>query len=133
MKKLLPLFILLCLSAFTYAAGIIKGTVTDKKNNEPLIGATISIKNKSTGEANYVSVGLDGSYIFKNLKEGSYDLEVRYISYEPLQKHAEVEDGQTVTVNFALESKSSSLNEVAITGVAGRGTDQSALNAERRS
>src|ERR1700748_3516039 len=103
MKKLLLLFTLLCISAVTYAGGIIKGKVTDKKTHDPLIGATISIKNQSTGETGYVSVGLDGSYLFKNVKAGKYDIEARYVSYEASQKQIAAEDNETTPVNFELE------------------------------
>jgi len=131
MKKLLLLFILLSLSAITYA-GVIRGKVTDKKTHDPLIGATISIKNQSIGESASVSVGLDGSYIFKNLKAGKYEIEARYVSYETSQKSADILQDETTTVNLELESTNKSLNEVSVTGSAGHGTDQSALNAERR-
>ena len=132
MKKLLLLFILLCFSAITYAGGIIKGIVTDKKTNEPLIGSTIGIKNQSTGKKSFTSVGLDGTYIFKELEAGTYELEARYVSYELLQKQVTIQDGQIVTVNLSLEPKNSSLNEVSITAKAGRESDQSAQSAERR-
>src|ERR1700743_1589192 len=93
MKKLLPLLtLLLCLlTAFTYAQGIVKGTVTDKKNGDPLAGSTITIKNQSTGATISTGAVLDGTYTFKNLADGKYEITAKYISYNA--------DSKTVSVN----------------------------------
>ncbi len=132
MKKLLLLLTLTCFSAFTYAIGIVKGKITDKKNGDPLIGSTITLKNETTGASTSVSAGLDGTFIFKDVEQGKYVVEGKYVSYQTLEKHISAR-GQTVIVDLALESKSKNLNEVTVTSHAGGGTDQSALNAERRS
>jgi outer membrane receptor protein involved in Fe transport len=131
MKKLLLLFTLFCISAVTYAATI-KGTVSDKKNNDPLIGSTVSLTNASTGAIVYTGVGLDGTFIFKNTAAGNYEIKVNYVTYQPQSKNISVTDEQTLIVDFLLESKSSTLNEVTVSATAGNGTDQSAINAVRR-
>lgn len=135
MKKRLPLLTLLFCSAlsFTYAQDIIKGTVTDKKDGEPLIGSTISLKNQATGKKIYISVGLDGTYIFKSIADGEYEVQAEYVSYQPASKTVTAAGNATVVVNLVLESKNKTLSEVAVTGHANRTTDQSAINAERRS
>ncbi|HTD98632.1 MAG TPA: TonB-dependent receptor [Mucilaginibacter sp.] len=135
MKKRLPLLILLFCSffSFAYAGGIVKGTVTDKKSGDPMIGSTITLTNESTGSKIVISAGLDGSFIFKNVESGKYLIEAKYVSYNNAQKHITVDDNATVTVNLTLEGKNTSLNEVNVSARAGRETDQSALNAEKRS
>ena len=134
MKKRLPLLLLLfCLfTSFTYAGSIIKGTITDK-SGQPLIGATISLKNETTGTKIYSSVGLDGTYMFKNVAEGKYEVEANYVSFNAASKEVDVDGSTAVTVSLLLEAKSTSLNEVSVSGRTNGASDQSAISAERRS
>jgi TonB-dependent receptor len=133
MKKKLPLLTLLLLLfvSLTYAQSIVKGTITDK-SGQPLVGATISLKNQSTGTKIYSSAGLDGTYIFKNVDKGKYELEAKYVSYNDEEKDFET-DGAPVVINLSLHEKGNTLNEVAVTGRANKASDQSAITAERRS
>src|ERR1700761_788054 len=132
-KRLLLLTLLFCsFLSFTYAQRTIKGTVTDKKTSDPLLGATITLVDDRSGTKVFTSVGLDGTYIFKNVVDGKYTITAGYVSYNSIEKQIDV-NSEVVTLNFQLENKSSSLNEVKITSKSARGTDQSALNAERRS
>ena len=133
MIKPLPLLILLFCSLFSFAnaGSIVKGTITDK-GGQPLIGATIALKNEVNGNKIYTSAGLDGSYIFKNIDAGKYEIEVKYVSYKSESKNIEV-TGAVVIADLSLASKSGELTEVAVNGHANKGSDKSAINAERRS
>jgi len=133
MKKRLPLLLLLFCSflSFTYADSIVKGTITDK-NGQPLVGATITLKSETTGNKINSSVGLDGTYIFKNVTNGTYTLEAKYVSYKSAEKSFEV-TGSTVIINLSLDDKSNELSEVAVTGTVNKASDQAAMNVERRS
>jgi TonB-dependent receptor len=132
-RRLLFLIILFCsVFSFANAQRIIKGTVTDK-NGQPLIGATITLTNEASGKKTYTSVGLNGSYIFKNQDGIKYSIHAQYVAYLPTEKHFELADGPVTLINLTLEDKSNALNEVAVTGRGNRTTDQSAMNAERRS
>jgi outer membrane receptor protein involved in Fe transport len=135
MKKLIPLLILLQLTicSFAFASGIIKGTVTDRKTGEPLVGATVSIHSKSTGYKTSTGVGLDGSFVFKNVPAGSYEIDARYVAFDKEDKNIEVQDGITTTANLALKTKDNNLNEVTVTGHTDRTSDKAAQSAERRS
>lgn len=57
--------------------GTVKGTVTDKKTNDPLPGVFIAVA--GTNITTYTD--LNGNFEFKNLKAGTVELKVRYISY----------------------------------------------------
>ncbi|GAA3984949.1 TonB-dependent receptor [Mucilaginibacter dorajii] len=135
MKKLIPLLILLQLTicSFAFASGTIKGTVTDKKTGEPLVGATVSIHSKTSGYKISTGVGLDGSFVFKNVPAGSYEIDARYVAFDKEDKNIEVQDGVTTTVNLALKTKDNNLNEVTVTGHGDRTSDKAAQSAERRS
>lgn len=131
-------FLLLVLSfilftSFAYASGntgIIKGIVIDKKTGEPMIGATVHIKNKSTDFTLATSTGLDGSYNFRNLPAGKYEVEAKYISYKDEEEDIEITDG-AVTIKLLLESKGRELHEVMIGGHASGETDIAARKAEQ--
>ncbi|HVW96675.1 MAG TPA: TonB-dependent receptor [Mucilaginibacter sp.] len=132
-KRLLILILLFCsLASFTYAQGVVKGVVADKRNGEPLAGATITLKNETSGATMATTAGLDGSYLFRNVPSGTYKIESEYISYQPASRQFTV-SGSTVVINLNPESKSSELNEVTISASGSKATDQSALNAIRRS
>jgi outer membrane receptor protein involved in Fe transport len=134
MKQRLPLLILLfCFfCSFSFAQGIVKGMITDKKSGEPLAGSTITLKNKSTGSKVSISAGLDGTYTFKSVTDGKYEVEAKYVSYRSAETEFTV-DGNLVTVNLQLEDKNSELDEVKVSAHANKESDQSAINTVRRS
>jgi len=133
MKKILPLIVLFIASSFTlaFSQGAVKGIISDQ-SGQPLIGATITLHNAAANTNQYTSVGLDGSYLFKNLASGSYSVTAKYVSFETVEKQVEVND-KPVILSFSLKSKDNSLTEVAITAKGNRASDQSALNVERNS
>ncbi|MGI4727399.1 MAG: carboxypeptidase regulatory-like domain-containing protein [Janthinobacterium lividum] len=102
MKKRLLLLLLLFYSAVIFAVGtsIIKGTITDKRSNEPLTGAVITLKNVKTGGKIATSAGLDGSYLFRNVSAGDYELEGKFISYSDTEITFTVAEGELKTVNL---------------------------------
>jgi hypothetical protein len=121
------------LTGFAYAGGIIKGNVTDKKSGEPLIGATVHIKSKKSNFKLATSTGLDGSFTFKNIPTGQYEVEAKYISYKDEDKDVNVADGAIITVRLQLEAKGSELKEVQVmAAVSSGGTDQAARRIEQR-
>ncbi|SEO58372.1 TonB-dependent receptor [Mucilaginibacter sp. OK283] len=135
MKKLLPLLIIFqfAISSFAFASGTIKGTVTDRKTGEPLVGATVKLKSKDKGFKASTGVGLDGTFVFKNVPAGNCEVEADYISFEDDEASVTVQDGGITNVKLSLKTKEHALNEVAINGRADKSTDQSATTAQRRS
>ncbi len=134
-KKYLLLLLLFIYSTIAFAAGtaIVKGTITDKRSREPMIGAVITLKNTKTGGKTATATGLDGSYLFKNVSAGSYELEGKFISYSDTEIIFTVAEGEVKTANLELEAKNTSLKEVTIAGKTGGGTDQAARRIEQRS
>ena len=133
MKKRLPLLILLFCSlfSFTYAQNMVKGVITDKSAS-PLAGSTITLKNETSGKKIFTSAGLDGTYIFKNVANGKYEIEAKYISYKSAEKHFTVADAPVV-ISLSLDDNNSQLTEVNVSASAGKETDKSAINVVRRS
>jgi hypothetical protein len=131
LKRCLLLLLLctgLCISA---SAQIIKGTVADKQTGEPLIGSTVTIKN-SNGEKQSLGVGLDGTFTFRNVAPGKYEVEAKYVSYKDESVNVEV-GMESPVVHLLLSSKSTDLHEVVVSGTVDNSTDQSARNVIRKS
>jgi len=132
-KPLLTLILFLCSIACSFAVGtaMVKGTVTDKQTGEPLIGATIILKDQNHA-ARSAAAGLDGSFTFRNVPAGSYELEFKYVSYKKAEAKFSLKDGEVHTINMGMESTASTLNEVSVSAKANGGTDQSAIKTVQR-
>jgi TonB-dependent receptor len=115
--------LLLLLTTATGQAGIIKGTITDSKTNETLIGATILIQGTSQGTAS----DFDGNFILKNINPGSYNLVVSFISYQKKMVRAEVIKGLETVINIALEPATVEIGEVKVMAQRRTGTDMAMI------
>ncbi len=105
----------------------IKGKVTDALTGEPLIGATVTLK----GTTEKTLVRLDGSYVFKNVKPGSYEIGIDYLGYETVSNPVSVSAGQNATVPD-VELKRTTKDLAAITVSSGlRTDDKSARRLEK--
>ena len=112
----------------TVNAGIIKGVIRDKQNNEPLVGATVVVE--SAGNKG-VAADMDGNYRLE-LPAGSYTLTVRYVGYQTIVKESVKVTKETV-LDFFMESDSQTLGEVAVTAVAHRNTEVAQMQEQKRS
>ena len=77
-KKLCVLPALLFCTILSVAqqdTGIITGLVTDASGS-PVLGATVSVKNRDTNVGITVSTGSDGIYVATPLKIGAYEIQV---------------------------------------------------------
>ncbi|WP_426668694.1 TonB-dependent receptor domain-containing protein [Mucilaginibacter sp. McL0603] len=130
LKKYLLSVVLMLLASTVFSQGIIKGNVTDAKNGETLIGATVHIANGDS-QLN-TTVKLDGVYVFKDVPAGTYKLQIKFVGYNESKEYTvEVTKDNTVVLNVAMVDNSTSLNEVVIMEHAGRESDRSARNVEK--
>lgn len=131
-KNCLRSALILCWFSTSVHAQGIKGSVTDAKNGQALIGATVHIE-KGEIQLN-TTVKLDGIYLFKNVPAGAYKLQVKYLGYKTSQEYSvEVTNGNTAILNVAMVDNSKSLNEVAVTEHVSRENDRFARNDEKNS
>lgn len=124
------LFVLFLISIFSInplSASNIQGKVTDAKTGEELPGATIVIKQTSKG----TSSGLDGSFLLRNIQEGTYTLTCSYISYNSSEATITLGKDQTLTVNFKLQPVSTTLEQVIISASGVKNTELSARQTEK--
>jgi len=128
-KTLLLIGALLCYCAIVNAQTI-KGSVTDAKSGETLIGATVNIQNGDFQRN--TTVKLDGIYQFKDIPAGTYKLQVKFVGYKTTREYSiDATSGNTAVLNIAMVDNSTALNEVTITEHASRESDRSARNAEK--
>ena len=77
------IYLVFCLVLFSIAAnaqGVLKGRITDKKNQEPIIGASVLVNGTNLSAISDV----DGNYQLNAIPVGTYVLTIRYISYQTL-------------------------------------------------
>ena len=91
--------------------GTLTGTVTDKADGKPIIGATIGIPDIGTGTITDVN----GHYSLNNLPKGNYLVQVTYIGYATFTQ--KVDFTKTTVLDVQLQSSSIETGEVIITGV----------------
>lgn len=86
----------------------VKGTIVDKKSNEPIIGASVLIK----GTANGTITDIDGKFILKDAKKGN-TLVVSYVGYLTLDI---LLNGNQGTLSIEMEENTELLEEVVVIG-----------------
>jgi hypothetical protein len=94
-------------TVYSQSKGSISGKVTDKGNQEPLIGASITY---APGKG--VVTDIDGNFSI-DLNHGSYTFTISYVGYEAMEKT--VEHNRPVTA-LSLEMTTTTLDEVKIVG-----------------
>ncbi len=119
---ILPILLLFTLHSF---AGEIKGKVLDAGNGEPLVGATVSLNNKTQ------MVKLDGSYQFKNVTAGKFEIKVTYAGYKTDSKQATLNTASEIKIiDFNLESTTAALTSVTVSSN-GKDNDKSVRRLEK--
>ncbi len=126
LKKVLLSFIIGLTFMFTHAQAL-KGKIVDHNTNDPIIGATVSITNKTFGYS-----GFDGSYALKNLPKGTYTVTCSYVGFSNQQKTIVV-NSSDVTVNFDLQEDQILLKEVVLLAKKDTESAKYALNREKNS
>ena len=107
MKILLKIFFLALMTASVQAQNTVRGTVTDAVNGDPLIGATITVKNTNSGTVTEV----DGSYELQSVRPN----DVLVFSYTGYQEQ-EIPVSSRIEINVKLESSSTLLDEIIVVG-----------------
>nr|WP_231496740.1 TonB-dependent receptor [Prevotella sp. 10(H)] len=86
------------------------GHVIDKKTGEHLPYITVALKGTTIG----TTTDATGHYFLKNLPEGKFTIEARFVGYQTVSKEVELKKGNTLEINFELEESNISLNEVVV-------------------
>lgn len=93
------------------SSGNIKGMVCDSENRAELIGASIYIKSLNRNSVSDEK----GEFIFNNIPEGKYSLQISLMGYKPQSKLVELKGNETKQVKIDLIPEENSLSEVTVT------------------
>ena len=103
------------LSAVAAEAQTISGSVTDAQNTQSLAAVQVFISELNLG---VLSEG-NGSYAIQNVMAGTHTVTAQRIGYRTAEQTVTVAAGQTVNLDFELESAALALDAVVVTGTAG--------------
>jgi iron complex outermembrane receptor protein len=101
-------FILFTMMVFSQPRGMITGMVSDSVSGVSLPGATVL-----AGAQHGVTTDGEGRYILM-LEAGAYDLQVRFLGYDPVVRRVVVRGGDTLRVDFRLVRSQKMLSEVVV-------------------
>lgn len=124
------LFVNAILASADNTKGSIGGTITDKSNKEPLIGATVQIEGTSFGTI----TDIDGNFLLPDITPGSYKISIKYISYTSVDiNDAIVSPGKKTVLNVEMTEASLALEGVVIVAQVKQNTDLAMLKANKTS
>lgn len=123
MKQLLLLF-LFFFSAYHSIAQTTQASITGKitdETNKPVPGASVQVRNESTGFTTKTSTNTNGDFNFKELPLGGpYTVRVQFIGYgEQVRTGYTLNLGDVVRVNISMATSSQDLDAVEITATTG--------------
>jgi hypothetical protein len=134
-------YLVLCaLVSFTIAnhalaqspAQTIKGNITDKQAQLPLIGATVIMLNTSPTKGTVSDI--NGKFKLTDVMPGRYDLKITFMGYkEIVLPNVLVTAGKEVSIDVGLEENINTLNEVVISGTKKNETNNELVSISGRS
>ena len=126
-RRIIFALILLAISRQTVLSqAILKGCISDKNNNEQLVGAQIYIPELQKGSISDEK----GNYQIKNLPTGRFSIQISYVGYASQTLKIEIKKGSQI-LNFKLISTIISLNpDVSITAIGYSSQHENAIKVE---
>ena len=108
-------------SAGAQAMGTVRGKVVAVNTMQPLSGAQVSLPN--TGQGSLTNTA--GEFLIVNVPPGEHTVRVQIIGFTGNERQVSVQEGRSATVDFQLSESAIALDEVVVTGTAGRQTRRS--------
>ena len=128
MQKLLGVLLLTIFSLTTALAGTIHGKVVDAITGEAMVGITVQLTtlHKST------VTGLDGSYTFKNIPQGTYTLTANGVSYQENTQSITLTADESLIRDLSLTRNQTTLQQATVViGRTSGATDAGARQLEK--
>lgn len=88
----------------------IVGHVTDKSTGEHIPYVNIFVKGTTIGTLTDAT----GHYFLKNLPEGKYSIEVKFVGYRTITREVEIRKDKTIEMNFNMEFDNIALDAVVV-------------------
>ena len=108
----------------------VKGSIKDQKSKEPLIGATVHVIGSDIATVSDV----DGNFQLSGLRDGIYDIEIKYVGYKTaVKRQVKIEDNKVTTLDFELETDNRQLADVEVVAKANRESENVTMMEQKRS
>ena len=108
----------------------IRGSIKDQKSKEPLIGATVQI----VGSNLATMTDIDGNFQLSGIKDGIYDIEIKYVGYKTaVKRQVKIEDNKITTLDFEMITDDQILSDVVVVAKANRESENVTLLEQKRS
>lgn len=107
------------------AGGSVRGTVTQAGTQRPLAGAQVFIKGTQRGRVSDAT----GVYLITGVPAGQVVVRVEMIGFRSSEQPVTIADGQTAAASFQLQESAIGLDEIVVTGTAGRTTKRALGNS----
>ncbi len=132
MNKTFYCIVLIVFCSFNLAAqnGIIRGTVLEDSNGEPLFGVTVQINGTTTGAI----TDFEGKFDI-SIAPGSYELQASFVSFQTITISGLIVEAGEVTIidQIRLKEDVELLNEVIVTAEVIKTTEAALLTVKRKS
>ena len=107
----------------------IKGTVSDAKTNETLIGALVAVE----GSDKKAVTDIDGAFTIDGLEPGTHTLSINYIGYQPVELQVETQKGNVQVVKVGLNVDEQKLDEITVTAAEIKNNDAAMIKLTKES
>lgn len=126
LRQFTALLAMLLLSFATFAqTGTLRGTITDAKTKETLIGATVRIVGSQLGS----TTDVNGFFSMAKVPAGAYTVEVTYVSYRTENiPNVKIEAEKITEINTALLEAAATLAEVKVVATRQTNTEVSVIS-----
>ena len=133
-KKWISAAAFMLMAAQVFGAGEaevnIRGSIKDRNSKEPLIGATVQI----VGSNLATMTDIDGNFQLSGIKDGIYDIEIKYVGYKTaVKRQVKIEDNKITTLDFEMVTDDQMLSDVVVVGKANRESENVTLLEQKRS
>jgi TonB-dependent starch-binding outer membrane protein SusC len=106
-------------------SGAIRGTVTDPGTGQPIAGAQVSLRGTTRG----TPTDQRGMFLITNVAAGQYTLRVESIGFRTAEQAVTVRAGETAVADLTMTASAIGLDEIVVTGTAGRTTRRAIGNS----
>jgi TonB-linked SusC/RagA family outer membrane protein len=115
-RAVLALALLAPVTLAAQATGAVRGEVMDAVTGQPLVGAQVQVVGTRLGSL----TNAEGGFLLLNVPVGEQTLRVTFIGYQSADETVTVQAGGTAAIEFSMTQSAIALDEIIVTGTAGR-------------